>query len=81
MKRKLPAFLVVAMSAELFLSSVEVSAREDNTIPQYMLPGTVLIYDDNLQIVVEKGGYPNFDVRQVSRNLDGPHIAKIDSSP
>ncbi|EJL40199.1 hypothetical protein P4U99_03505 [Brevibacillus agri] len=77
MKRKLPAFLVVAMSAELFLSSVEVSAREDNTIPQYMLPGTVLIYDDNLQIVVEKGGYPNFDVRQVSRNLDGPHIAKI----
>ncbi|GED28836.1 hypothetical protein BAG01nite_49380 [Brevibacillus agri] len=38
MKRKLPAFLVVAMSAELFLSSVEVSAREDNTIPQYMLP-------------------------------------------
>ncbi len=77
MKRTLRALLVVTMSATLLLSSFEASAREDNPIPQYMLPGTVLIYDDNLQIVIKKGGYPNSDVRPASRSLDGPHIANV----
>ncbi|UYZ12109.1 hypothetical protein A6764_14850 [Brevibacillus sp. WF146] len=77
MKRTLRALLVVTMSATLLLSSFEASAREDKPIPQYMLPGTVLIYDDNLQIVIKKGGYPNSDVRPASRSLDGPHIANV----
>ncbi|MGZ0052024.1 hypothetical protein [Brevibacillus gelatini] len=77
MKRKLYAFLVAGMSASFFLNSFEVSASEDNTIPLNMLPGTVLKYDDNLQMVIEKGGHAKFAVSQDSRRLDRPYIVNV----
>lgn len=77
MKRKLCASLAVAMSATIFFSSFEVLAVEANTIPDYMLPGTVLHYDENLEPVIEKGGYAKTNAKKVSRSLSGPYIANV----